>query len=186
MKNAAILIIFILLGAILTLWLDNASPPEIKSVPITAQERVPLSHLPDFEITDINGKLFRTSENRGEKLILNFWATWCAPCVVEFPKLVKLAKDNPEITILFLSSDANQEAISRFLEKQSPETKETLRNKNIIVAKDNKGKITADIFQTYKLPETLIISSTGTLAHKIVGDTDWNGEEIKSILRDLD
>ncbi len=184
MKNAAILIAFILLGAGLTIWFDQANTPD-RIIEKEIKAETQMQTVPDFTITTLDQKTLTLSDLKGRTVILNFWATWCAPCVVEFPKLAALAHANPDITLIFLSSDTNTDAIEKFLEKQSEETKKFLKDTNIAIARDEKRKITADLFMTYKLPETLIINKRGELAQKIVGDTDWQGEEIKTLLEDL-
>ncbi|MDY0029412.1 MAG: TlpA disulfide reductase family protein [Pseudobdellovibrionaceae bacterium] len=184
MKNASILIVFILLGAGLTLWYDqDTTPDNISAKEIVTEKN--MQAVPDFTISTLDGKSLTLGSLKGRIVVLNFWATWCAPCVVEFPKLVALAHANPDISMILLSSDTNTEAIDRFLDKQTDETKTYLKDPDIAIARDDKRKITADLFMTYKLPETLIINKKGELAHKIVGDTDWQGDEIRTLLESL-
>lgn len=179
--NLLVLLITILFGAGITLWLDQDSTPPTLDVS-TSQNTTENSGevAPDFTAIDIHGKPHQLRTYKGKTIILNFWATWCTPCVIEFPKLIKLAKDNPDSVILALSSDTTDESITRFLAKQKSSIP-----KNMVIARDAKRKITADIFKTYKLPETIIISPSGHIVKKIVGDTDWNGSDIKAFLKAL-
>ena len=178
--NIIILIITILLGATLTFWLDKESARPTTDVLTTTKPNALSGELaPAFSFKDINGKEHSRASFSGKTVILNFWASWCAPCVVEFPKLMTLAKDNPRITLIALSSDSDDLKVRSFIKRHAP------KSDNVIIARDDKRHITADIFNTYKLPETLIISPSGIIARKIVGDTDWNGKEIKDFLSTL-
>lgn len=185
LRNILILIGFILAGFAMTWGLDHDTRPA-QTAPVIAAE--PLDNqapVPDIEFTDINGQTHKISTYAGKVVILNFWASWCAPCVVEFPKLVELASRNENYVLIALSSDIGDEQIHKFLVKQPDDIKAKMASKNVIVARDPKGKMTKDIFQTYKLPETILIDRKGRMAKKIVGDTDWLGEDIKTELSRL-
>lgn len=178
--NILILAVTILLGAGLTFWLDGASSNAGTNTPDKiATEETSQEKLPDFSFTDISGKSHDIKDFEDQVILINFWATWCAPCVVEFPKLIQLAKDHPDIVIVALSSDINDDKIKQFL------IKNPVSLKNFIVARDVKRKITTDLFQTYKLPETIIVSPSGKIVRKIVGDTDWGGKDIQNLLISL-
>ena len=70
---------------------------------------------PDFTVTDINGKKHTLSEYRGKNVILNFWATWCPPCIMEIPHLVELRNTIGEDKLAML-------AISYIDFRNKPET----------------------------------------------------------------
>ena len=70
---------------------------------------------PDFTVTDINGKKHTLSEYRGKNVLLNFWATWCPPCIIEIPHLVELRNTYGENKLAIL-------AISYIDFRNKPET----------------------------------------------------------------
>jgi cytochrome c biogenesis protein CcmG, thiol:disulfide interchange protein DsbE len=178
--NTILLMVAILVGAGLTFWLDGSQSPTTQSVsPQITTEKMSGEEFPQFSFVDLQGKKYNSEDYKGKIIVLNFWATWCAPCIVEFPKLIKLAKDNPDIVLIALSSDINDDKINQFL-KKNPVTE-----KNFIVARDNKRKITTDIFKTYKLPETIIVAPSGLIVKKVLGDIDWNSDDIKLMLDNL-
>ncbi len=136
--------------------------------------------IPNIQITSINNKTISINDLIGRTVLINFWASWCAPCIVELPDLISLAKENPDIFIVLLSSDLKKEALDRFLKKLSEEDKNL---PNIIIAWDQKGKITRDIFQTFQLPETALIDKQGILQQKFVGVIDWKDPKVLKLLR---
>jgi len=132
---------------------------------------------PDFSVRTENG-LNLTRQNFGGKvLILNFWATWCPPCIEETPSLNALAKEyGPKgVVVLGVSIDKNEQKYKRFLERfgiQFPMTRDP----------DHK---LADIYGTYQFPETYIIDHNGKVVQKVISNTNWNGPEIKTFLDNL-
>ena len=177
--NIIILTLTILLGAGITFWLDDTSHSKSENMPIVPIEKSAFEKVPAFEFTDMKGKVRHINDFKGKVVFINFWATWCAPCVVEFPKLIRLATEHPDIVVIALSSDVKDDKINSFTNKISsiPD--------NFIIARDVKRKITTEIFQTFKLPETLIISPSGDITKKIVGDTDWGGQDIQNLILSL-
>ncbi len=70
--------------------------------------------VPAFSMTDIDGKTITSESLKGKVVLINFWATWCGPCVVEIPDLVKLQAKYPEqLVIVGVSEDENGEALVR-------------------------------------------------------------------------
>lgn len=177
--NLIILIITILIGAGLTLWLDQGSTPSVKDDMTHIQSPTAHDMAPEFSITDITGKTHHLRDFREKVVVLNFWASWCAPCVVEFPKLVTLAQTTPDLVLIALSSDTSDSKITTFLQKHPAKAE------NIIVARDEGRHITSDLFGTYKLPETVIIDPSGRIVKKVVGDTDWTGKDMHEELEHL-
>lgn len=180
--NILILIFTILLGVGVTLWLDDLSrsvskDSKLQRMPVVQNSAI--ESVPEFEFIDINGQKHHIRDYKGKVMLIHFWATWCTPCVIEFPKIIQLASDRPEIVVIALSSDISDEKILRFLEK-NPE-----RPSRFIVARDVKREITEGLFQTFKLPETFIISPSGLIVKKMVGDIDWDSKEIDNLLSSL-
>jgi thiol-disulfide isomerase/thioredoxin len=163
-----------------TLWLDHARTPRLIQAPVSVvEEFAPGAQAPDFSFTDINGKNHDLRGFQGKKIILNFWASWCAPCIVEFPELLRLAAENQKDTVFIaLSSDIDKEAMLRFLEKVD------YQKSNIFIALDENGAITRGLYKTYKLPETVLIDAEGRTQHRLIG-ADWSTAEAAKILERL-
>jgi peroxiredoxin len=129
---------------------------------------------PDFNVADGSTSI-HLANYRGKVVVLNFWATWCAPCIQEMPGLIDLHHDRPDLTVLGVSIDEDPEAYSRFLVRRHVDFP-TVRDPNQSAAR---------LFHTDGWPETYIIDRQGIIRRKIVGDPDWSNPEIRAYLKSL-
>jgi cytochrome c biogenesis protein CcmG, thiol:disulfide interchange protein DsbE len=129
---------------------------------------------PDFTISD-GTTTVHMADYRGRVVLLNFWATWCAPCVEEMPSLLELHHDRPDLAILAVSIDENPDAYSRFLVRH---------NVDLTTVRDPAQKA-AKLFHTEGWPETYIIDRNGVIRRKVVGPQDWGSPEIRAYLKSL-
>ncbi|MGQ0527135.1 MAG: TlpA family protein disulfide reductase [Alphaproteobacteria bacterium] len=172
-SNSLILNIALLAGLILTaysvtLWLDRAAPPVLES------SAVPL---PDFSFTALNGKTYTSTDFKNKIVVLNFWASWCAPCVKEFPDLLKIvARHKKDLVLIALSSDLDEAAIKNFGKR----AKLSWTGDNIFIALD-RDDVGGKLFGITRLPETLIFDRQGALHTKLVG-AEWTISEFENIL----
>lgn len=129
---------------------------------------------PDFSVSDGTNSIHLESY-RGKVVVLNFWASWCAPCVQETPALLQLHHDRPDLAILAVSIDEDATDYSRFLVRHHVDLT-TVRDPQQIAAK---------LYHTEGWPETYIIDRKGVIRRKIVGDPDWSNPEIRNYLKTL-
>ena len=82
---------------------------------------------PEFTVQDRDGQVHRLSDFRGKVVLINFWATWCPPCIEEMPSMESLRKemDESQLQIMALSVDDSWEPIDTFLEKDSTVSEST-------------------------------------------------------------
>ncbi len=129
---------------------------------------------PDFTVSD-GATTIHLASYRGQVVLLNFWATWCPPCVQEMPGLVELHHDRPDLAILAVSIDDDPNAYSRFLVR---------RHVDFITVRDP-SQSAARLYHTEGWPETYIIDRQGVIRRKIVGDPDWSNPEIRAYLKSM-
>lgn len=121
----------------------------------------------DIKFTTLDGDKVKLSDFKGKVLILSFWATWCEPCVEEFPSFVKLMDTFPDkIRLLAISQDQEEEEVLDFVRAFKGE------RDNLILTMDRK-KTLSRAFGVDRLPEGFIFDAEGILQKKIIGIQDW-------------
>jgi cytochrome c biogenesis protein CcmG, thiol:disulfide interchange protein DsbE len=134
------------------------------------------SNAPDFTVQD-SGRTVSLGQLRGQIVVLNFWATWCAPCVEEVPSLVEMQRRMKDkgVTVLAVSVDVDDNAYHQFLKDYKV---------NLLSVRDASQKSNA-IYGTFKFPETYIIDRNGVMRRKFIGAVDWTEPEITDFLGKL-
>jgi peroxiredoxin len=131
---------------------------------------------PDFTVQDSDRKV-TLSEERGKIVVLNFWATWCPPCVEEMPSLVQLQQrmKDKNVVVLGVSLDADGDAYHRFIKEHKID---------FLTVRDADQK-SNNLYGTFKFPETYIIDRNGIVRRKFIGPVDWSQPEIVDFLTKL-
>jgi cytochrome c biogenesis protein CcmG/thiol:disulfide interchange protein DsbE len=128
----------------------------------------------DFSL-ELGGKTAHLSDLRGKVVILNFWASWCPPCVEEAPSLNRLQKHiaSRNALILGVAADENPTAYQKFLTDQGV-VFPTYRDP---ATKDNRSPI-AMSYGTAVIPETYVIDRHGKIARKFIGFQQWDSPDM--------
>jgi peroxiredoxin len=129
---------------------------------------------PDFNLTDGTSSVHLASY-RGQVVLVNFWATWCGPCVLEMPSLLALHHQMPNVAILAISVDEDAEAYANFISR---------RHIDLIAIRDPQQKA-AKLYHSEMWPETFVIDRQGVIRRKFVGAQDWTSPEIRQYLQSL-
>src|SRR5204862_6488539 len=127
------------------------------------------STAPDFTIQDAQ-RTISLHDLRGKVVVLNFWATWCPPCIEEMPSLVQMQQrmGAKGVTVLAVSVDVDESAYQRFLKNHTIE---------LLTVRDPDQK-SNNLYGTSKFPESYIIDRSGVVRRKFFGAVDWTQPEI--------
>jgi peroxiredoxin len=128
---------------------------------------------PDFELKNLNGQTVRLSDFKGQKVMLNFWASWCPPCKVEIPEMQKFYQDDRnKITVLAINIDP-QSDIKGLVKKMKVHFPILL----------DEGEKVAKAYQIISIPTTYFIDEKGIIKRKHIGA--MSEEKIMEIVNDL-
>ncbi len=176
MKSPLIYILLLTcLGFASPTWSDDASDP-YRAMGITRPDHALQAH--DFSLSTLDGKQASLNDYRGKVVLLNFWATWCAPCRKEMPSIQTLwdrYKDQDLVVLAVSEDDGEREQITKFIRKI---------NVNFPILLDHDLKI-GDSYMLPGLPTTYLIGRDGTVAATIVGTQDWSRREAQALIQYL-
>jgi peroxiredoxin len=128
---------------------------------------------PDFEFTPIDGKPQRLSDLKGQPVIVNFFATWCPPCLTELPELDrKIARPFADrgLVVLIIGLDQVSDDVADFKEKT---------DYSFVVATDPKSAIFSKFTTEESIPQTFLIKPDGTIAMHLKGYEPSELQELK-------
>ena len=163
MRNLVLVVVIALVGASVYLVSSSSSRPPsewVKSVSVG-------DLAPDFQLEDTKGNKVTLSDLRGKVVLVNFWATWCPPCIEEMPSMERLNEviAGDDFVMLAVNAEENgRSVVPAFLEK-NPYT--------FPILYDDKG-VVQKRYGVFKFPESFIIKKDGTVAEKIIGPLDWS------------
>lgn len=129
--------------------------------------------LPDIEVRDPDGQFATLAELGGKPLLINLWATWCAPCIKELPTLARLAAAQDKVRVIALSQDMQpQPTVDAFLNERRIAL-EPWQDPRM----DMSTALGANI-----LPTTILYGSDGKEIWRYTGDLDWTGAKAAELL----
>jgi peroxiredoxin len=121
---------------------------------------------PDFSLVDRQGKTWTLSELKGQVIFINFWATWCPPCLQELPSMQKLYTILPPDKFKMLAIlNKDETALADLVARQRGIT---------IPILDDSQNIVGPNYSLTGLPETFIINKEGKLVEKFIGPVQWD------------
>ncbi len=143
--------------------------------------------VPDISLKTIAGKDISTHGFEGKVILLNFWASWCPPCIHEMPSMFNLVdKSDGKVILIAISNDENEADYQKALRKFEKKYGHVINGKNTHIVWDKDKSITSDIFNIIRYPETIIITPDFKMARKIVGgDFKWDSEEFELYLKEI-
>ncbi len=131
-----------------------------------------------FLILDSNGKEKLISNTDGKIILLNFWATWCPPCIKEIPALLKLKqKYKNDLDIFFISVDFNfDKTVPKFLKKNNFEKLSVFNDEKLLISKKFEVKI---------MPTTIVVDKSFRKVSKVSGYVDWLSKDYLKFIEKL-
>ena len=132
---------------------------------------------PDFTVPVFPQGQVRLHDFRGRVSLVNFWATWCPPCVDESPSLQKFAEQirSQGVEVIGISVDQDAAALQEFINQF---------HLTFTVGRDP-GQELAHRYGTFKYPETYILDRDGRVAEKIIGPIDWQDPRMITFVQSL-
>ena len=133
--------------------------------------------IPEVVLLDAQDGERSLAEYRGKWVVLNFWATWCAPCRHEMPSLDRLQAALPEIAVVPVATGRNAVAgIERFFGE--------VGIANLPILRDPKSELARGM-AVMGLPVTVILNPEGQEVARLIGDAEWDSDSAKAIMAAL-
>ena len=131
---------------------------------------------PDFTVKD-SDRSVTLSQFKGQVVVLNFWASWCGPCIEETPSLMQMQQKmrSRGVTVLAVSLDADGDSYHHFL---------SAHGVNFLTVRDADHK-SNELYGTFKYPETFVIDRHGVVLRRFIGQVNWMEPEITDFLGKL-
>lgn len=168
---------------------ESTSPTQPQESPLAQKEGAPAEQLtgsvdrsfagqaiPDFSVTDPEGNTLALSSTKGTPVLLNLWATWCAPCVVEMPMLDGLAGElNGSVKVLTVSEDLNggDKVKAFFAERKFANLPQWMDPENDLAIAFGGGAA---------LPLTVLYDAQGKEVWRIMGGYDWSSATARELV----
>ena len=132
---------------------------------------------PDFHLTSDAGQAIQLQDFRGKFLVLNFWATWCPPCLEELPSLNRFHERfaHKGVVVLGVSIDEDGDTYREFLKRAGI---------GFLTARDPSRRV-MHRYGTYKVPETYFVDRNGKVVQKIVNSRDWTDPQLVADVEQL-
>jgi thiol-disulfide isomerase/thioredoxin len=133
--------------------------------------------VPEVGLVDAEDSPRSLAEYRGKWVVLNFWATWCAPCRHEMPSLDRLQAAMPEIAVVPVATGRNAvTGIEKFFEEEAI--------KNLPILRDPTSGLARGM-SVMGLPVTVILNPEGEEVARLIGDAEWDSASAKAIMAAL-
>ncbi len=146
-------------------FLTRGQQPSVSTLRLNQLEK---EGVPDFSFPGLDGKEISLSQFKGKAVLVNLWASWCAPCVKEFPSLKGLVEHfKGQLVVLAISHDHSRDDLDSFIKAFGEVPKDFV----IVWDKERKS---GELFGTDQLPETYILNKEHKMVRKIAGEQVWN------------
>ncbi|WP_298464801.1 TlpA disulfide reductase family protein [uncultured Erythrobacter sp.] len=154
---------------------DAPAPPPLPGRIVRAQAG---TEMPELSFEDAAGNTLALADLKGKPVLLNLWATWCAPCVVEMPLLDDLATElGDEVKVLTISQDIRgAEVVTPFFAERNFQ--------NLEPWLDPEADLAVQFTQGGLMPTTILFDAEGKELFRVAGDYEWNSEDAIAEIRE--
>lgn len=145
----------------------TASPDlSARFVPVAPDRATP----PPLVLADLQGRSHDLADWRGQVLVINFWATWCAPCLAELPtlELLQARREGAGLTVITVNYGESPERVVEFVQRMGME---------LPVLLDAFHRVRYD-WHVRALPTTFVVDRKGRLRYVVRGELDWTADEV--------
>ena len=145
--------------------------------PFSLDKPKALKPAPDFTLPGNDGKKTRLQSLRGKVVVINFWATWCGPCVAELPSLKQMSDQlrGPRFTLLTVDVQEEPGRVQAFLQRYGM---------SLSVLYDEEGDV-QQLYGVRGLPTTIVVDAAGNLVGRALGARQWNSPDALTYFRGL-
>jgi peroxiredoxin len=166
MKKISLILAFVLLTA-----MGAYSPADSDKNPPVIEKA------PDFSLKDLGGRTVSLGSLRGKVVLLNFWATWCPPCVSEMPSLNKLYLElKPRgLQVVAISLDRSAESVKEYINEKGFKFFVLLDADGVVVKR----------YKVFSTPTTFLIDRKGNIVGRFYGEYDWQDPDVRSKIEKL-
>ncbi|MBE9560614.1 MAG: TlpA family protein disulfide reductase [Proteobacteria bacterium] len=142
-----------------------------------AQSFVPYTGDNNFALDDLKGERHTSPDHHGKVVLVNFWASWCPPCIYELPELQRLKQAFPEQSFVILAINVGEKKykVRKFAK---------LINYELPVLLDTSKKTFND-WDIKTLPTSFLIDSAGNIRYRVRGNPGWDNEDTLDLIRKL-
>ncbi|MFW5996115.1 MAG: TlpA family protein disulfide reductase [Halanaerobiaceae bacterium] len=158
-KWATVITMFVILTLTISTGLTQTRAEE-EDIPVGTETG---EQAPNFTLENLEGEEVSLDDYRGEKIFLNFWATWCPPCKSEMPDIQKLHEDNENITILTINLQENKNQAETYLQQN---------DLSFPVLLDTEGEA-GNKYLVRSIPTTYIIDKEGIIKDQHIGAMNY-------------
>jgi thiol-disulfide isomerase/thioredoxin len=133
--------------------------------------------VPDVVLKDLSGQIWNLKSLKGRAVLINFWASWCEPCLAEMPSLQAVAQryGPDKLVVLAVNYRQSRASIDNFVHKSALQ---------LAVVPDPQAAI-AQQWGVKVFPTTVLVTSGGRVLGKVAGEVDWNDREADTLLKSL-
>lgn len=128
----------------------------------------------NFELQDVNGEIVHFEELKGEVVFLNFWATWCPPCIAEMPDINKLFGQTSKVRFVMISLDQDRQKAKDFVQEKGFDFPIYFLNSRL-----------PSTYNINAIPTTYVLSKEGKIKVENHGMAKYNSEKFKKFLFEL-